>query len=49
MTRFVDEPRRQACFGVPTFVINGELFWGREHLADIRALLANPSASHSDA
>ena len=36
-------------FGVPTFVIDGELFWGREHLADIRALLANPSATHNDA
>lgn len=31
-------------FGVPTFVIDRELFWGREHLADIRTLLANPSA-----
>lgn len=27
-------------FGVPTFVIDGELFWGREHLPDIRAMLA---------
>jgi 2-hydroxychromene-2-carboxylate isomerase len=36
-------------FGVPTFVIDRELFWGREHLADIRAMLANPSASHNDA
>ena len=27
-------------FGVPSFVVNGELFWGREHLADIRAILA---------
>jgi 2-hydroxychromene-2-carboxylate isomerase len=26
-------------FGVPTFVIDGELFWGREHLLDIRAML----------
>ena len=39
----------EGVFGVPTFVIDRELFWGREHLADIRALLANPSASHSDA
>jgi 2-hydroxychromene-2-carboxylate isomerase len=36
-------------FGVPTLVIDGELFWGREHLADIRAMLANPSATHNDA
>ena len=27
-------------FGVPSFVVNGELFWGREHLSDIRAMLA---------
>jgi 2-hydroxychromene-2-carboxylate isomerase len=31
----------QGVFGVPTFVINGEIFWGREHLPDIRDLLAN--------
>jgi 2-hydroxychromene-2-carboxylate isomerase len=28
-------------FGVPSFVIDGELFWGREHLPDIRAILAS--------
>jgi 2-hydroxychromene-2-carboxylate isomerase len=28
-------------FGVPTFVVDGELFWGREHLPDIRAMLAS--------
>lgn len=27
-------------FGVPTFVVAGELFWGREHLPDIREMLA---------
>lgn len=27
-------------FGVPTFVLDGEVFWGREHLPDIRAILA---------
>ena len=26
-------------FGVPTFVVGGELFWGREHLPDIREML----------
>jgi 2-hydroxychromene-2-carboxylate isomerase len=26
-------------FGVPTFVVDGELFWGREHLQDIREML----------
>jgi len=27
-------------FGVPSFIVDGELFWGSEHLADIRAMLA---------
>ena len=27
-------------FGVPSFIIEGKLFWGREHLADIREKLA---------
>ena len=27
-------------FGVPSFIVDGELFWGREHLADIREKLA---------
>ena len=31
-------------FGVPSFVIDGEQFWGSEHLPDIREMLAsNPS------
>ena len=27
-------------FGVPSFILEGELYWGREHLPDIRAALA---------
>ena len=27
-------------FGVPTFVLAGELFWGREHLPEIREMLS---------
>ena len=27
-------------FGVPSFIVGGELFWGREHLVDIREKLA---------
>jgi 2-hydroxychromene-2-carboxylate isomerase len=27
-------------FGVPSFVVDGELFWGREHLPEIREMLA---------
>jgi 2-hydroxychromene-2-carboxylate isomerase len=32
-------------FGVPSFILDGELYWGREHLADIREILAAGSAS----
>jgi 2-hydroxychromene-2-carboxylate isomerase len=31
-------------FGVPSFIVDGELWWGREHLADIRAILASAPA-----
>lgn len=31
-------------FGVPSYVIDGELFWGREHLPDIRAMLGRPAS-----
>ena len=27
-------------FGVPSFVIDGELFWGREHIPSIRQMLS---------
>lgn len=30
-------------FGVPSFLIDGELFWGREHLPNIREMLRAPS------
>jgi 2-hydroxychromene-2-carboxylate isomerase len=33
-------------FGVPSFVIDGELFWGREHLPDIRERLADVTENH---
>lgn len=34
------EAEAAGVFGTPTFVIDGELFWGGEHLPDIRAMLA---------
>ena len=33
-------------FGVPSFIVQGELFWGREHLADIREKLASLARSN---
>jgi 2-hydroxychromene-2-carboxylate isomerase len=38
--RICREAEATGVFGVPTFVIDGEIFWGREHLADIREMLA---------
>jgi len=32
-------------FGVPSFVVGGELYWGREHLPDIRDVLAASPAA----
>lgn len=32
-------------FGVPTFVLEGEIYWGREHLSDIRDWLAAGATS----
>jgi 2-hydroxychromene-2-carboxylate isomerase len=36
-------------FGVPSFLIDGELFWGREHLPDLREMLAPRICSSSPA
>src|SRR4051794_34990696 len=37
-------------FGVPSFVVGGELFWGREHLPEVRGLLleAGPGQGAAD-
>lgn len=37
----------QGIFGVPSFVVDGELFWGSEHLPDIRDMLAAPSLENA--
>jgi 2-hydroxychromene-2-carboxylate isomerase len=34
------EAEAKGVFGVPSFVVDDELFWGHEHLPDIRAMLA---------
>jgi 2-hydroxychromene-2-carboxylate isomerase len=43
VAKIVAEAEAQGVFGVPSFIVNNELFWGREHLPDIRAMLANPT------
>jgi 2-hydroxychromene-2-carboxylate isomerase len=32
-------------FGVPSFVVDDELFWGREHLPDLRAILSDQASA----
>lgn len=39
VAKIVAEAEAQGVFGVPSFIVNNELFWGREHLPDIRAML----------
>lgn len=34
------DAEEKGVFGVPSFILAGELYWGREHLPDIRAILA---------
>jgi 2-hydroxychromene-2-carboxylate isomerase len=31
-------------FGVPSFIVDGELYWGREHLPDIPEVLRSTSS-----
>jgi len=40
VTAISREAEAAGVFGVPSFVVDGELFWGSEHLPDIRAMLA---------
>jgi len=35
-----DAAEAAGVFGIPSLVVGGELFWGREHLTDIREMLA---------
>jgi len=42
------DAEEKGVFGVPSFIVDGELFWGREHLPDIREMLAaGPTAKAS--
>ena len=34
-----EKAEAEGIFGVPSFVVDGELFWGSEHLPDIHAML----------
>jgi len=40
LARIMDEAHALCVFGVPSFVVGGELYWGREHLEEIREVLS---------
>jgi len=40
LTQICRGAEEKGVFGVPSFMLDGELYWGREHLPDIRAALA---------
>ena len=42
VARICRQAEDKGVFGVPSFILDGELFWGREHLPDIREMLAAP-------
>jgi 2-hydroxychromene-2-carboxylate isomerase len=43
LARICREAEEKGVFGVPSFIVDGELFWGREHLPDIREILGAPA------
>ena len=45
LVRVCRDAEEKGVFGVPSFIVDGELFWGREHLPDIRDMLAVPAAA----
>jgi 2-hydroxychromene-2-carboxylate isomerase len=47
LVRTCREAEEKGVFGVPSFLVDGELFWGSEHLPDIRDRLAGRSAKAS--
>ena len=38
--RIIEKGNEIGIFGVPSFVLDGELFWGNEHLPSVRKRLA---------
>jgi 2-hydroxychromene-2-carboxylate isomerase len=46
VVRITSEAEAAGVFGVPSFIVDGELFWGREHLPDIMTLLRSSPPDH---
>ena len=48
LRRNTDEAIARGVFGVPSFVINGEVFWGADSIAFAKAFLAEPRTLDND-
>jgi len=48
LRRSTEEAAARGVFGVPTFEVDGELFWGADSVEFVRAFLADPSVVRND-
>jgi 2-hydroxychromene-2-carboxylate isomerase len=48
LRRNTEEAAARGVFGVPSFVADGEVFWGADSVDFLRAFLANPSVVRND-
>ncbi len=48
LRRNTEEAAARGVFGVPSFEVDGELFWGADSLEFVRAFLADPSVLRDD-
>ena len=48
LRRNTEEAIERDVFGVPSFVVDGEVFWGADSIEFVNAFLADPALLHSD-
>lgn len=48
LRRNTEEAAARGVFGVPTFEVDGELFWGADAIGFVKAFLADPSVLRND-
>jgi len=48
LRRNTDEAAARGIFGVPTYEVDGELFWGADAIGFVNAFLADPAALRND-
>jgi 2-hydroxychromene-2-carboxylate isomerase len=48
LRRNTEEAAARGVFGVPSFVVDGEVFWGADAIGFVKAFLANPAVLRND-